>query len=278
MKSRTLKISLNAVLYLVAAFQIYPFLLMIFGSFKSPEELSANPGGFPLAPTFKNYDDLFVYNGDLVWSGLKNSLIITALSVLITLAFSTIAAFAFAKMRFRGKRTIFMLLLATMMIPMEVLLPPMYIMFSNIGWLNTLSVQILPGTANVFALYMLKQYMASISDSVLEAARIDGAGYFQTFIRVATPMSAPAIGAVSVLLALTKWNDFLWPAMMITRKQVMPFMVILPQLGTSSSSVFVTPWTLLLAGCTIGVLPIMALFLCAQDKMMTSVTIGAVKE
>lgn len=171
----------------------------------------------------------------------------------------------------------FLLLLITMMIPGEVTLPAVYLMFSKVHLLNSYAVQIFPGLANVFCLFMLKQYMDGMPNSLLEAARIDGAGDMQIFRRVMLPLCKPTLGALAILTFLGKWNDYLWPSMFLTKTEVMPIMVILPTLNTSNS-VYSIPWELVLAGCCVVTLPLIIVFLIFQEQFMASVTLGAVKE
>jgi ABC-type glycerol-3-phosphate transport system permease component len=170
-----------------------------------------------------------------------------------------------------------MVLLATMMIPGELNIPPLYIMFSRIGWLSTYQVQILPKIANVFAMFMFRQYMLSVPDSLIDAAKIDGAGHFKTFARIVLPVVMPVVGALSILTFLWKWNEYLWPITMVRKTEFLPIMAILPTLNTKEDAWFV-PWELVLTGCVVVTFPVIALFFMFQDKFMSSVTIGAVKE
>lgn len=124
---------------------------------------------------------------------------------------------------------------------------------------------------------MLKQYIESLPDSLLEAARIDGAGHLYVFRKIVLPLAKPAIGALTVLTFLGKWNDYLWPHTLLTKVEVMPIMVVLPTLNTSTST-YSIPWELVLSGCTVITLPLIIVFLIFQDQFMSSVTIGAVKE
>lgn len=170
-----------------------------------------------------------------------------------------------------------MLLLATMMMPFELCATPLYIIFSKINWLNTYQIQIIPFTANVFAMYMMKQYMDGIPDALVEAARLDGAGHLRIWWSVMMPVTKPVISATVVLVALAKFNDYLWPKITITDEKYMPIMTILPTLN-DKAAVFNVPRELLLTGCTIVIIPLLILFVFMQDAFMSSVTIGAVKE
>jgi ABC-type glycerol-3-phosphate transport system permease component len=258
-------------------FSIFPLWIMIFGSLKTGTELAANPAGFPRMITFENYVNLFTYNGGEMARAFFNGVYVAGVHTFLTILVSALAAFGFAKYRFKGNSIIFACLLATMMVPHEITIPPQYIIFSNIGWLNSYSVQIFPGIANVFALFMMVQYLRTVPNSLLEAARIDGAGHWKVFWKVVFPIMSPALGALSILVFLGKWNDYLWPQIMVHDPKKLPIMVILPNINLHGNQ-FIIPWELVLAGCVVVTLPIIAVFLKYKDKFMSSVTIGAVKE
>ena len=143
-------------------------------------------------------------------------------------------------------------------------------------WLNTYRVQIIPGAANVFAMFLMRQYMMSIPDSLIEAARIDGAGEWKIFSKIVLPISSPSIGALAILQFLSKWNELLYPKIMLTKQKLMPIMVILPTLNETDSARSV-PWELVLSGCMLVTIPLIIVFLMFQDKFLSSVTLGAVK-
>lgn len=278
MKKKTvLKTSLIVCLIAVSVIAILPVAVMLFDSFKTGAEIAENSWGLPHKWTLENYRSLISYNSGIMVRTFLNSLGISTVYTILTMIVASLAAFAFSKYRFRGNKTIFFLLLVTMMIPGEITLPAIYLMFSKAHMLNTYSVQIFPGIANVFCLFMLKQYMDGMPDSLLEAARIDGAGEVYTFRKIMIPICKPTLGALAILTFLGKWNDYLWPSMLLTKKEVMPIMVILPTLNTSNST-YSIPWELILTGCTIVTVPLIVVFLIFQEQFMASVTLGAVKE
>ena len=256
---------------------LLPLWIMLCNSFKTGSEIAVNSWGFPADPTLKNYVDLISYNSGIMIRTFLNSLFVCVVYTALTLVISCLAAFAFAKYRFRGRGVLFTLLIATMMVPSELTMPAIFLMFSQVGMLNTYAIQIFPGIANAFCLFMLKQYIDSLPDSLLEAARIDGAGHLYIFRKLIIPLTRPAIGALTILTFLGKWNDYLWPHTLLTRVEVMPIMVVLPTLNTSTST-YSIPWELVLAGCTVITLPLVIVFLLFQEQFMSSVTIGAVKE
>jgi ABC-type glycerol-3-phosphate transport system permease component len=269
---------IGTILVLFTAVMIYPYLMMFFGSFKTGTELSRNPAWFPRQFTFANYVTLFTYNGGLMVRTFFNGVYIASVYIVITTYVTAMAAFAFAKYRFKGRDLFFTILLCTMMVPRDILIPPLFIMFSKVGMLNTYSVQILPFVANVFGLFLLRQFMLNLPDSVVESARIDGAGHWIIFSRIVMPMSAPAIGALAILLFTQRWNDFLWPVLTVNDVWKVPITVILPMLTDETGNMQMVPWELILTGCTVVTVPIMIVFFSMQDRVMSSMTSGAVKE
>lgn len=264
------------ILIVFSFLSLYPIFVMIAGSFKPPAELSHNAAGFPLSPTIDNYSRLLNYNSGIIMRTFLNSVFVASAYTAITLFLASLAGLAFAKYRFKGRQVIFILLLITMMVPAEINITPMYLIFSKIHWLNTYQVQILPGIANVFALFLMRQFMQSIPDALMEAGRIDGAGHFRVYRSIILPASVPALSALAILIFLGKWNDFLYPRIMITKTEFMPIMVILPTLNELESARSV-PWELVLSGCTLVTVPLIIVFLFFQDKFLSSVTIGSVK-
>ena len=256
---------------------LIPLWIMLCDSLKLGSELAMNSWGLPKAPTLRNYVDLVSYNSGIMVRTFANSLFVSVIYTVLTIVISCLAAFAFAKYRFKGRDLLFLILITTMMVPGELTMPAIFLMFSKVKMLNTYAIQIFPGIANTFCLFMLKQYIESLPDSLLEAARIDGAGHLYIFRKIVVPLVKPAIGELTILTFLGKWNDYLWPHTLLTKVEVMPIMVVLPTLNTSTST-YSIPWELVLAGCTVITLPLVIVFLIFQDQFMSSVTIGAVKE
>lgn len=277
MQKKRYTVCMIAFVLLMSIISVLPVLMMFMNSFKTGSELASNSWRLPEVFTIDNYRRLLSYNSGMLMRTFFNAIFIAVSSTVLTLVVSTLAAFAFSKYHFAGNRFIFGMLLATMMIPTEITIPPLYIMFSRMKWLNTYQVQIIPGIANVFCMFMLKQYMDSLPSSVIEMARIDGAGHLKAFSRIVVPIAAPAIGAMAILVFLAKWNDYLWPKIMLTDPDVMPIMIILPTLNDHNNT-WAVPWELLMAGCTMVVIPLIIVFFAFQNYFMSSVTIGAVKE
>lgn len=268
---------IHAFFLVLALFIIYPLLVMAMGALKSGAEMAMNPAGFPLNPTLNNFVRLWSVRAGVIARTLFNSVYISTTYTVIALFLSSLAAFAFAKFRFRGRDLVFILIISTMIIPMELTIPPLYLAFARIGWLDTYTVQILPHAAHAFPLFLYTQYMQKIPDAFIDAARIDGAKSFRIYRSIIFPTAAPATGALIILVFLMKWDDYLWPLIMVTREQVMPIMVLLPTL-TDQDYVLTIPHELVLAGSAIVVIPLILVFLLFQDRFMASVTMGALKE
>jgi len=269
--------AVNLFLLGVGVLAIYPFLVLAFGGFKSAGELTTNPSGIPAHPTLSNFSDLFSGpTGAIMWRALLNTFIVTIPYTALVVLFSAMAGYAFAKYRFRGKNVIFGLLIASMLVPTEVNIPTLYIVFARIHWLNSYQVQILPGTASVLGMFMARQYMRNIPDEVLEAANVDGAGHWSRFWRFVIPMSTPVLGAIAVLTFVFKFTDYLWPLVMVTVPKFQPIMVALPDFATSQTG-FIVEYQLVLAGCLVVTIPMFLVFLRFQNALMQGTIAGAVR-
>lgn len=254
---------------------LYPVVMMVINSFKIRSEIFRNPAGLPEKWTLYNYINISNFHSGLMQNFL-NSVVISLTSSLIAVFLCALGAYAFAKYRFKGRDLLFALMLGTMMIPGEIIIPGQYILFARLGWLNTLRVQILPGAVSVFGLFFIRQYMLTVPDEIIEAAWVDGAGHFSTFWNIMLPAAAPALGAFAIMHFLGMWNNYLWPMMVATKKEFQPIVVVLPQLVDTQIG-FVPEWGLIMAGCVLSTLPIIFVFLAFQDWFLRSVVIGAVK-
>jgi ABC-type glycerol-3-phosphate transport system permease component len=264
------------VLGVVLALSLYPFVMMVLNSFKTDSEILANPAALPENWTLSSYVSLFQYHGG-AWINFLNGLIVASTSTALAVLMTSMAAFAFTKYRFVGRDVIFTLLMLTLMVPSQITIPPLYILFAKLGMLNTLEVQIIPTITSVFGLFMVRQYMVGIPNELVEAARIDGAGHWQIYWRIMLPVSAPILGAFAILHFLSVWNSYLWPLIVANDPAVQPIMVTLPNM-TDPNVGFLPVWGTIMAGCTLATLPILLVFIIFQDKFMASAVVGAVKD
>jgi ABC-type glycerol-3-phosphate transport system permease component len=274
--ARPSMIAAYVLLAILIILSLYPFVMMILNSFKSDSEILANPSALPHQWTLSSYQSVLISQGGLLRNFI-NGVIISVTSTAIAVVITSMAAFAFAKYQFAGRNVIFTLLMLTLMVPSQITIPPLYIMFSQIHWINTLQVQIVPTITSVFGLFMIRQYMIGIPNELLEAARIDGANHWQVFWRIMLPVSAPILGAFAILHFLGVWNAYLWPLIVANDPSAQPIMVSLPNL-TDPTIGYLPVWGTIMAGCVLATLPILIVFVIFQDRFMASAVVGAVRE
>jgi multiple sugar transport system permease protein len=261
-----------AALVLAALFSLLPFIWMVSTSLKpAGEVLSASPVLLPANPTLSNY--VTIADAFPIWRILFNSLFVAVLITLAQLLFSAMAAFAFARIPFRGSGLLFVLYLATLMIPSQVTITPLFILMTGLGWVNTYQGLILPGAFSAFGVFLLRQSFLSFPKEYEEAANLDGATYWTVFRRLVLPLSGPALATLTVLSFMSAWNSFLWP-LFVTRDAVI---MTLPVALATLQGRWTTQWNLVMAGAVLAVLPIITLYLFAQRYFVQGMTAGGLK-
>ena len=257
---------------LLAVIALVPFVWMISTSLKSRGALMSIPiEWIPAEPTLDAYGEVFSRFPFLKTIG--NSLFITCSFTLLTIISASMAAFAFAKIRFRGSRLVLGLYLATMMIPTQVTMIPLFVVMNKLGLIDSYASVILPGIFKPFAVFMLVQQMRAIPNDFLDAARIDGAGIFQVYRRIALPMCAPTIATLAVTTFMESWNDYLWPLLMLTDRNKMTLPIALSTLNGQYN----TEYNVLMAGSLISMVPIVIIYLCAQKQFKNGLMAGGIK-
>lgn len=263
---RTIVIALGGLVFL------FPFVWMVSTSFTSTRELFTLPPSIIPDPIDTSaYERLFGEVPILRWIG--NSMFVSLSVTFLQVLSSAMAAYAFTRFRFKGRDTIFVLFLATLMVPFQVMIVPLFIELRYMGLLDSYAGLIIPEIAMPFGVFLLRQAFLSLPREVEEAAFVDGAGHIRVFFSLVLPLSKPILATVAVFAFMGSWNNFLWPLIVISSQELMT----LP-LGLSSlSNRFVTDWNLLLAGATISVLPIVAVFLFAQRYILQGVAMSGLK-
>ena len=257
---------------LLAVIALVPFVWMISTSLKSRGALMSIPiEWIPAEPTLDAYGEVFSRFPFLKTIG--NSLFITCSFTLLTIISASMAAFAFAKIRFRGSRLVLALYLATMMIPTQVTMIPLFVVMNKLGLIDSYASVVLPGIFKPFAVFMLVQQMRAIPEDFLDAARIDGAGIFQVYRRIALPMCAPTIATLAVTTFMESWNDYLWPLLMLTDRNKMTLPIALSTLNGQYN----TEYNVLMAGSLISMIPIVIIYLCAQKQFKNGLMAGGIK-
>lgn len=204
---------------------------------------------------------------------MLNSLMVSLAITIWHVLFDSMAGYAFAKRRFPGREVIFWLMLSTLMIPIHVTVIPLYIVTNRLGLIDNLLAVILPGTANAFGIFLMRQYIQTLPSELEEAARIDGASEFQVFWSVILPLARPALGALAIFTFVRHWNDFLWPLIALTRPQNYTLTVGVANLQGE----FATDYGVIFAGAALAALPMIVFFFAFQRQFLEGVRMGAVK-
>jgi multiple sugar transport system permease protein len=257
----------------MAALMLFPLAWMVSVSFMSPAETSQMPLHLlPHSPTTEHYRTLWL-RLDLP-RYLATSGGLAAATTALSLAFNTLAGYAFAKLRFAGRERLFRMLLATMVIPGQVGMLPLFLMLKQFGLINTYAGVILPGAAGVFGIFMIRQYARSIPDSLLDAARVDGAGEWRVFWSVVLPLCRPILVTLALFSFLGSWNDFMWPLIVLSDKDRYTLPVALANLlGEHAQDI-----ELMMAGAVVTTLPVVVVFLLLQRHYIEGLAAGALKE
>lgn len=204
---------------------------------------------------------------------MLNSFFIAGATVVVQLIFSSLGGFALAKYQFKGKALIMLIMLATMMIPGEVLLAPLYGLIYNMGMMDTYAGVVVPGMVSVFGMFLFRQSMLQIPDELLQAGRIDGCSEFGLYWNIALPVSRPMIGAFCLIAFMGSWNSFIWPQIILHTQEL----YTLP-LGVSQMvGVYKEDYGALMAGTLLSILPVVVLFFLLQREFIAGLTSGAVK-
>ncbi|MBE5774456.1 MAG: carbohydrate ABC transporter permease [Clostridiales bacterium] len=254
---------------------LFPFLWMVFTSFKTESEMFTNSMRLlPINWTLTNYREVLADGYLSFWGTFWNSVFLAVVNTVGSLFTASLAAFGFAKMRFRGKNILFMFLLATMMIPGQVTLIPMFVIFKNLGMYDTFWPLTLPGIfLYPYGVFLLRQYFLSIPDAYMEAGKLDGAGWLRIYGIIIMPMAVPALVSLMIFKFMGSWNSFMGPMIYLTdaKKYTLPLYV------RSLKQDYGVRWTLLMAAATLSVIPTMILYLCGQRFFVEGITVGGIK-
>lgn len=271
-ESRFNAIAINAALALLALISLAPLAWMVSVSFMPTGEASHFPP--PLLPshaTLDAYRELFERTG--MARNFGNSLLVSVSITALSLLVNTMAGYAFAKLKFKGRERIFQLLLAALVIPAQVAMLPLFLMMKQLHLVNSYGGVIVPALATVFGIFLVRQYARSIPDELLEAARIDGAGELRIFFQIVLPMLKPVLVTLSIFTFMAAWNDFMWPLIVLTDQEH----YTLPVALASLSREHIQDVEMMMAGAVITVLPVLLLFLLLQRYYIQGLLLGSVK-
>lgn len=269
-------VSIGYVVFAIAAFlALFPLFALLLASFKPSTELLQYGLNLRLQPemlTWDNYVRIFTDSGNyLNW--YKNSLIILVFYTVFSLLLSSLVGYALAVYSFRGKNLLFTLIILIMIVPMEILLLPLYKLVINLGLMNTYTGVIVPFLVLPLAVFFFRQYVSGLPRALIDSARMDGCSEYGIFIRIMAPLMLPAFGAMAILQAMQSWNSFLWPLIVLTSNASFT----LPVGIVSLNSPYSTNYEIMLSGSALTILPIVIVFLFFQKYFIAGLTIGSVK-
>ncbi|MCM3717720.1 carbohydrate ABC transporter permease [Fictibacillus phosphorivorans] len=267
------KLMIHILLSLGALIMITPFLWMISTSLKTfGESMQVPPVLIPTEWRFDNFAKVFETVDFLKY--YVNTIIVTFGRTIAQLFLCSLAAFAFARMNFPFKNTIFIIILSVLMVPPQVILIPNYAIMSQLGWIDTFYALIVPGIFSAFGVFLLRQFFMGIPKELDEAATIDGCSWWGIYWRIILPISTPALIALGIFTALASWNDFLWPLVMTNSENMRVLSIGI----ASFQGEYSTNYPLLMAGALLSTIPMVIIFIFLQKHLIAGITLGGVRK
>ena len=272
-KGRVINFFLYIMMITISAFMILPFIWMLSTSFKFPEDVFGYPPMLiPENPTLENYR--FIFQDANMVLILRNTILMATGATILNLFFTSLGGYGFAKFEFPGKKTLFAFLLGTMVVPSAVMLVPSFVLMRKFGWVDTFWPLIVPGAASAFGIFFFRQYISTLSDELLDAARIDGASEFGIFIRIVLPIIAPGLTSLGLLTFMFSWNNYLGPLIYLKSPEKWTITLAIQGLIGGAG---LTYWGQQMAMSVISLLPLMIVFLVFQRRFVEGITAGAIK-
>ncbi len=266
-------IPIHLLLILGGLGMLLPFYWMVVTSLKTPiEALRFPPTWIPALLQFRNYPEVF--RQIPFWRYLGNTVFITFLTLTGVLVTGIPAAYAFARLRFPCRESLFMGFLALMMIPLPVYLVPSYIVLYKLGWIDTYAAMIVPWIVNVFSIFLLRQHIKQLPQDLFDAAKIDGCSHWRILIKIVVPLCKAPLATITVFNVISSWNSFFWPLIVTNSDHIRPLQVGLAYFSREQS----TNYTLLMAAATMAIIPLIILFFIAQRQIIQSQARAGLKE
>ncbi|WP_380173044.1 carbohydrate ABC transporter permease [Kineococcus sp. DHX-1] len=252
---------------------LFPFYwLLVMSTSTTAQIFGYPPNLLPSTHLLENLRNV-VTNIDLLGAMLNSFIVAGSLAVLVVLL-DSLAAFAFAKYRFPGRDVLFAVLLITFLVPGNLSLVPSFVLMSELGWMGQLQALIVPGAANAFGIFLLRQFaQASIPDELIESATLDGAGFFRTWWSIAIPMLRGGLAFLGIFTFVTAWNDYIWPLVVLVDPGRQTLQTALAQLN----SVYTTDYGMIMAGAVVSVVPLIGIFLIGSRHFIANIAAGALK-
>ncbi|WP_372621981.1 carbohydrate ABC transporter permease [Falsiroseomonas sp.] len=268
--SPVLRLGLLLALCALLSVVLMPWVWALLSSFKPRSEIMST-GFLPEVWHLGNYRDLFATTMYPRW--LLNSVIVSVSAAMVGMVLCSTGGYAFAKFRFPGKTLLFWMVIASVSIPPFTTVIPLFGWMAKLGLLNTYLVLVLPFAASAFGLFMMRQYMSTLPDELIEAARIDGCGEFRLFLTVILPLSRPALGTVGILIFIASWNSFIWPLVFMRSEEMFTLPVGIAGLNSEQMA----EYGLIMAAAVVSCLPMLLVFFAMQKQIIAGLTSGAVK-
>jgi len=263
------RVLVYVLLFVMAAFFVLPLVVVVSASLKFSAEIFTDPGILPADPGFENYTALFARAEFLTW--FRNSAIVSIFGTFITLAITSLSAYAFARIDFPFKNLLFGLMITTLVLPGIMFLVPQFQLIGDLGLYDTLPALVLPGLAGVFGVFFMRQFFLGLPVELEEAAYVDGASRLRTFFSVALPLAGPALATLAVITFLAFWNDYLWPVIICQDNCPLPAGLRLLQRQYTGDP------GLVMAGATVAAVPVLILYLVLQRYIVQSVASSGIK-
>jgi multiple sugar transport system permease protein len=262
---------LYGVLILFSAFMLIPMAFAVLGSLKPEAEIFTVPiQWLPSSPQWQNYVLPFQKN---IGRYFVNSMIVSLVQTFSPMILCSMAGYSLATFNYPGRNLVFLFILSTIMLPIQVTLVPTFLIIKELGWVNTYAGLIVPGLATTFGTFLMRQFFLSLPRELEEAARLDGCSPYGVFWRIVLPLAKPALATLSVFTLLSSWNDLIWPLIAISNHNNYTLQLGLAEfLGTRR-----TQWSLLMAGNVVATMPLIGFFLVAQKQFVATMTFSGLK-
>lgn len=271
-KISVFKICILILLILVSIFIIMPYFWMLSNSFKTTKEILVNPTNLlPVNFTLDSYIKVLAKSPFFTW--LQNSCFITITNTVVILFTSSIIGYVFSKFKFRFKKTLFALILATMMVPSQTTMIPSFMLINFLGLYNTAGALIFPSFINAFGIFLCKQFCDEIPSSLIESAKIEGASDIRIFFKIIIPLIRPALGALTIFTFLNYWNDYLNPLIMLNEVKKMTLPLALSYFATQHMADLAAT----MAASALIMVPVTVVFLCFQKQFIKGITLSGMK-
>ena len=268
-----LDLLVNFLVLFMAIANLFPFYYLLTSSVKTSAAIfKMPPDWWPKTFQLSNYVDLFKGQPAFRWAG--NSFLVSLVTTLLVVVCSSMAAYAVSKLRFTGRKTVYMLFIAALMIPKEIFIVPLFQIITKCNLTDTYAGMIFPNVASTFGVFLLKGFFDTVPNSIRESGKIDGANELTVFVKLVMPIVKPGIGALFILNFVNIWNDYLWQ-MLIARSKIMMTLMV----GTASIMQEISPnYGYKMAGAAVASVPMLIIFICFQRYFTSGITMGAVKE